>query len=233
MPVKKAEERALEPVEVAKLEAEAAKLKAEARKATAEARKEEHQAAVAKLLLDREQEKRERELHNDEKHRIYRFTGAVTGDAVMKCIGQLGFWSRTDPGCNIEVEFFSPGGSVFAGMQLFDAILSLRAAGHHVTTSTHGYAASMAGILLQSGDHRVIGQESYLHIHEISAGASGKLSEIEDQADFMKLVDKRVVKIYAERSNLSERQIRNKMERKEWWMDSAEALKAGFVDEIR
>lgn len=226
-------ERELHPSEVALNQAETKFQLAQARKEVALARKEEAQAEIHVIALDRERDKRSRELAADDRHHVYRFAGGVTSDTATKCVAQLEFWSRTEPGCEIEIEFFSPGGNVFAGMQLFDKILSLRAAGHHITTSTHGYAASMAGILLQSGDKRVIGKESYLHIHEISAGAIGKLAEIEDEVDFMKLIEKRVVKIYAERSKMSEGQIRRKMKRKEWWMDSAEALKVGFVDEVR
>lgn len=221
------------PSQIALYEAEAEYRRAEARKENALADKEEHLGAVAKVERDREEDARKRELAADDRHHLYRFSESVAASSVSKCVAQLDFWSRTEPNCDIELEFFSPGGSVFHGMQLFDRILSLRANGHEITTSTHGYAASMAGILLQSGTKRVIGTESYLHIHEISSLTGGKLAEIEDEVDFMKLIEKRVVKIYAERSKLSESKIRYRMKRKEWWMDSAEALKLGFVDEVR
>ena len=55
----------------------------------------------------------------------------------------------------------------------------------------------MAGILLQAGDIRIMGAESWLMIHEISFGASGKIGEIEDTVEWVKKIQERVVKIFA------------------------------------
>ncbi len=95
-----------------------------------------------------------------------------------------------------------------------------------------GMAASMGGILLQAGDKRVIGSESVLLVHEISFGAGGKIGEVEDEVAFAKMLTQRVLKIFANRTKMTARQIDAKWKRKDWWMDSDEALKLGFVDEI-
>ena len=148
---------------------------------------------------------------------------------------QLTTWSRTDPGCDMEIVFNSPGGSIIAGMHLFDHICALRRAGHKVTTVAYGWAASMAGILLQSGDVREIGAESYLMIHEAKSWNVGSVSQQKDHLDFLDKASTRVVKIFASRSNgkTSEAKVRALMTRKDSYLTSDECLRYGFVDEVR
>lgn len=208
-------------------------IKAQTRKELAEAREAEAKAAVAKIKLDEAKEKREKELASNERHHLYRFIGSVDGTSVKTCMDQLELWARLDPGCDIEIEFFSPGGSVHSGMALYDRILQLREAGHHITTSTVGYAASMGGILLQAGDERIMGREAYILIHEVQAGAIGTMGEIEDEVDFLKMVQRRILGIFAERSNLTKQQLGRRWKRKNWWIDSKEALELGLVDAVR
>lgn len=216
------------------LKAKRDQLLAEARKTNAEAEKLEAEAAVA--ILDAEKAKRQaaEELAADKYHHRYCFDAAVGDSSVEPCIKQLAEWDRLDPKCAIEIVFVSnPGGSIIAGLALFDYICQLRRGGHHITTSTLGMAASMAGILLQAGDIRVMAKESWLLIHEATFGAMGKVGEVEDTTDWVKRIMKRVLKIFADRSNLSVGQITKKWRRKDWWIDSDEALRLGLVDEVR
>ena len=234
---------ALVEVERAKKEAEAARLKAEAAKFDAERVKLEFEAEearinvkAAEIHLDRERHKRSKELAEDEHHLFYAFTGSVEGGSVGKCIAQLTKWRRTiaHPEDNpIEIQFNSPGGAIVSGMALFDCIQGMRKAGFDITTSSIGYAASMAGILLQAGDKRVMGAESWLMIHEASFGTSGKIGEVEDTVEWVKMVQNRILDIFAERSNLSKRQLKTRWTRKDWWISSDKALEHGLIDEIR
>jgi ATP-dependent Clp endopeptidase proteolytic subunit ClpP len=145
---------------------------------------------------------------------------------------RLAIWHRLEPGSDIEIIFTSPGGDVISGLALFDYIQELRASGHKVTTKAQGYAASMASILLQAGDVRVMNAEAWLLIHEASFGAGGKLGEVEDTVEWVKKVSKRIKDIYAKRSSLTAPQIEQRWRRKDWWIDADEALKLGFCDEI-
>ena len=86
-------------------------------------------------------------------------------DPYINVFARLTEWHRLEPKCNIEIIFSSPGGSIIDGFELFDHIQHLRNEGHHVTTGSLGYAASMAGILLQSGDTRWIGHQAWMMIH--------------------------------------------------------------------
>lgn len=173
-------------------------------------------------------------------HRVYQFTGAVSDATAGACMDQLNIWRRTAPGEPVEIVFNSPGGSVIAGMALFDHIQILRAEGHHVTTTTYGQAASMAGILLQAGDTRVMGRESWLLIHEASFGAMGKIGDVVDTVEWVKRVCGRILDIFTARcqgtdapKKLTKKQIQSNWNRKDWWISSDDALAFGLVDEVR
>jgi len=227
---------------VAMLGAQAAKLKAEAAAAEAQAEKARQEAITAKaeadaatISADRTREKYARELAGNEYHHVYEFNSVVGESSVKECMTKLTEWHRRAPGCAIEIVFNSPGGSVIPGMALFDHILELRAQGHEVTTVALGYAASMAGILLQAGSKRVAGREAWVLIHEVSSWAQGKVGDMEDEVKFLKRLQKRVLHIFAERSNgkISEKTLARKWHKTDWWLDSDECLQLGIVDEIR
>jgi ATP-dependent Clp endopeptidase proteolytic subunit ClpP len=223
-----------------KTAAETKKEVTEGKRLAAEARKLTAEATEAEIELDVRQEKRKYEKSTDHYFHIYAFTGAVTSSTVASCILQLNKWVRNEPGIEIEIQFNSPGGSVVDGLALYDFIQSVRKAGHKVTTSTIGYAASMGGILLQAGDVRVMGAESWLLIHEVSFGAGGKISEVEDTTEWLKRVQNRIVDIFANRcqttsapKKLTKASIKRHWRRTDWWIDSDEALAYGLVDEVR
>lgn len=164
-------------------------------------------------------------------HRIYTFHGGVTPKTISECMAELGIWSRESPGAPLTVIFNSPGGYVDDGIALYDYMLLLRALGHHITTVALGRAASMGGILLQAGDVRVMGPNSFLLIHEVSAGTEGKLSQMAEDIHFWKRQEDKLLKILAERSTLSVAQIRRRWHKHDWWLDADESIELGFADE--
>lgn len=219
-------------------EANAEKAQAEAEQARAAARLADLQAQQVRIELDesdmrltREYYKRDKELAGDEYHHVYRFLGDVGSASVKACIEQLQMWDRLDPKCDITIVFHSPGGDVVAGMALWDFLTEIKER-HHLTTVARGYAASMAGILLQAGHVRQMGKEAWLLIHEASFGVMGSMGEVEDRVDWVRKVQGRILDIFTERSKLSRLQIRKRWARRDWWISSDEALKWGFVDEI-
>lgn len=220
--------------------AAATKSEAEARKASAEALLTEHATEIGYIDLQRSLELRQRELAQDGFHHVYQFLGKVSETSVANCVRELSFWNRDCPGCEIEFIINSPGGEIIAGMALFDYIMFLRSKGHKITTVCIGYAASMAGIVLQAGDVRVMGREAYVLIHEVSFGAGGKIGEVEDEVAFVRKIQDRVLNIFSRRSltaqpktGLTPKQFANRWRRKDWWLDSDEAYKLGVVDEVR
>lgn len=212
--------------------AKARALGAIADKTLAEAQKARAEAAKAEITLERERRDEEEELALNKYHYVYTFSDQVTSVSVKSCMDQLTMWSRTKPDCAIEIVFNSPGGDVTEGMALFDFIQLLKKQGHYITTTALGMAASMAGILLQAGHRRIMGAEAWLLIHEASFGAFGKMGEIEDRVKWVEAVQRRILKIFAERSKMSEASIAAKWKRKDWWLSSDECLKLGFIDEI-
>jgi len=133
----------------------------------------------------------------------------------------------------MEIVFSSPGGSIVDGMELFDFIQHLRNEGHKITTGTLGYAASMAGILLQAGDVRWMGHQAWVMIHRAAFGAIGKTFEIEDEVRYVKRIEDRILDVFTSRSHLSKLKIKRNWDRKDWWISSDEALELGLVDEVR
>lgn len=229
-------ERDLHPAEIDRAAAEAEKARAEAEAARSEARKNLAEAEQAEIQLAKARRSERKELAADEHHHHYYFKGGVDDGSVQRCLDQLNVWRRNDdePG-NIDITFFSPGGSVFAGMVLFDHITAMRNEGWKFTAITRGYAASMGGILLQAADVRVCGPESYILIHEIASGAVGKIGDLEDEVEFIKLIQKRVNDIFVARSGgkVTAAKLRSLYRRKDFWLDSKKALELGIVDDIR
>ena len=246
-------DRPLTEQELEKVRAETIKAGAEARKALAEAEKIEAEAAFEHLKLDREKEKRANELVDDEQFHVYRFTSSVDASSSRACMAVLARWSRLSQAginfwnedsegdepspCAMEIIFTSPGGDVLNGMALFDFIQEIKRKGHVVTTKALGYAASMAGILLQAGNERVMSRESWLLIHRGSASVTGDMAKIDDYTEWFRRIDDRILDIFYERSrgapkSLSRKALSKKFERKDWWLSSEEALEHGFCDRL-
>ena len=225
--------------EIKHLEAQKAKEDSEARLNTAEAQKAEAEVRSYQIDLEKKEKEYEAVKAGDIYNRVFYFADSVNAKSVKACMDRLTYWNRTDPGCDIQIIFNSPGGDVVDGMALFDYIQVLRRQGHTVTTTTLGYAASMAGILLQAGDKRQMGKEAWVLIHEASFGAVGSYGEVEDRLKWVEKVQERILDIFATRaaasdapSPMTRAQIKKNWHRKDWWLSSDDCLKYGFVDEV-
>ena len=197
----------------------------EARKLSAEAAREELRLATEQRIVNID-------LASDRFYRVYHFDTAVTDISVKFCMAQLTEWHRMYPQSKIDVIFNSPGGDPISGFALFDYILHLKEEGHTITTTALGMAASMAGVLLQSGTTRVMGNDAWLLLHEGSFGAIGSLGAIEDQVIWIKKIQSRILDIFASRSIITREEIADRWERRDWWMSADEALEYGFIDRI-
>lgn len=219
--------------EARKAEAEASKAEAEAAEVTASARTMRARAEQDELKLSLVLEGERKRRATDEEHHIYRFSSAVNSSSVGSCMDTLTEWHRLYPGCDIEVIFNSGGGSVIDGFELFDFLVDLGQRGHRVITGCTGMAASMAGILVQAGTERWMSKESWYMIHRAAFGAMGKTFDIEDTVEWIKRIEDRILDIFSGRSKIPKSTLKKKWERKDWWIDSDEALKLGLVDSVR
>jgi ATP-dependent Clp endopeptidase proteolytic subunit ClpP len=197
-----------------------------------EIRQAKAEADIAEFDRDkRSDEERDRSVKPGRIRHLY-INDVVSGRNVDTWLEVLNHWERRDPGEPIEITINSPGGSVLDGLALYDAILRLRRKGHHVTTRGTGLIASMATILMQAGDERILDANSWFMVHEVSAGTRGTVSEMEDQAAFVKRLNDRLHEILAERSTLTKRQILSRTKKKDDWMSAAQAVEVGFADSV-
>ena len=229
---------------VALSQAQAASARADAAKAEAEARKAAADADTAVLDLEKKRHEVAKWRAGTEHHRTYRFDNSVSADSTTKCLQQLTTWSRVDEDLGeqrpIEIIFTSPGGSIYDGFVLFDAIQDLRRRGWTVDTGTYGMAASMAGVLLQAGDVRWVAESAWVLIHRASFGGQGSTDDIEDLVERVEGLEKRIVDIFVQRAAATDAEkpvtaatIRRNWRRRDWWIDARTCPKLGIVDEIR
>jgi ATP-dependent Clp endopeptidase proteolytic subunit ClpP len=165
------------------------------------------------------------------KTRTLYFADEVEEMEVKAAVDRLLDWQieGDDP---ITVVLNSPGGDVFMGLMLFDTLAAIRQSGIHVTTVVRGYAASMASILSQAGDTRVISPNSWYMIHEPSNIVIGTASRVKTEARLLEALHKQMCGVLSERSTLTTEEIQRHCDGKDWWMPAQEALALGFFDQI-
>jgi ATP-dependent Clp protease protease subunit len=199
---------------------------------SAKLREQTAQAALREIELDRA-----RDTEEDRKVKSGYVRHLNINDVIMSpntdvWIDALEHWERREPGAPITARLDSPGGSVMDGFALYDTIARMQRGGTHFTIRGSGMVASMAAVLLQVADNRVLDKNAIFMIHEITSGARGKLSEIEDAQAFTKKLQDRLLDILATKSKLSKVQIARRWKRKDDYMSADEALKLGFCDRV-
>ena len=162
----------------------------------------------------------------------FRLYGEVDSSSMERLRISTGRYASAYPKKPITLIISSPGGSVFDGWVLFDHLRALSADGHKVTTVVRGVAGSMAAVLTQAGDVRVIGPESYLVIHEPSSMAWGTTSAMIDEVAMMKVLRKQMELAFTRRSKLTAAEIKKRTLKTDWYVGSVEAKKLGLMDRV-
>ena len=159
------------------------------------------------------------------------FLGVPINDDVANIIqAQLLFLESTDPSKDIQIYLNSPGGSVYAGLGIYDTMQYISS---NVATICTGMAASMAAVLLTAGEKgkRTALPHSRVMIHQPMGGAEGQASDIEiTTREILKLRDE-LYEIVARHSGNQIERIRKDSDR-DYWMTAQEALEYGMIDEI-
>jgi ATP-dependent Clp protease protease subunit len=213
-------------------EAELSKLEAEARSYEEDIlRMRAERASYEAQTVAQERENNAFKNHPLARGEFHLFS-AVEEEVVHELILQMDTWKQKHPGDPITLYIDSPGGIVIDGFALCDYLEVLKREGHHITTVGLGLVASMAAIIHQLGDTRKMGKRSWLMIHEVSGVAAGSLTEQKDEIKLNDRLQGQALDILAEKSGVSKAQIKKRWVRKDWWMDSTDALKEKFVDEI-
>jgi ATP-dependent Clp protease, protease subunit len=154
--------------------------------------------------------------------------------SVKALIQEILQWNSVAPaGDPVKLIINSPGGSVIDGLALYDTLRFVsEESGRQVTTVALGYAASMGGVLLQAGDVRLITASSSMLIHEISSGSRGSTGRLKDHMEHIEMLTNRLVTILASKSTLTEDELRDRWDRKDWWLTAQDVVDYGFADRI-
>ena len=159
------------------------------------------------------------------------FLGTPINDDVANIIqAQLLFLESSDPNKDIQIYFNSPGGSVYAGLGIYDTMQYIRS---DVATICTGMAASMAAVLLCAGAHgkRSALKHSRVMIHQPMGGAEGQASDIEITAKEILKLREELYEIIANHSQQDIEKVRIDSDR-DHWMIAEEAKEYGMIDEI-
>ncbi|MDR1746251.1 MAG: ATP-dependent Clp endopeptidase proteolytic subunit ClpP [Tannerella sp.] len=159
------------------------------------------------------------------------FLGTQIDDYTANVIqAQLLYLDTSDPGKDISIYINSPGGSVYAGLGIYDTMQFI---GSKVSTICTGIAASMASVLLVAGEKgkRFGLKHSRVMIHQPLGGMQGQASDMEITVRQIIKVKEELYRIISEHSGQPYDQIEKDSDR-DYWMSAEEAQSYGMIDEI-
>ena len=154
--------------------------------------------------------------------RIYDTIGGWFGTNAAEFVGELDALDVDE----LEVHINSPGGAVWDGLAIMNALKQHRA---RVTIIVDGLAASAASIIAMAGDEVVMAEGSQMMIHRASGGAWGNAAFLRDTAAILDKIDGNLAGIYARRAG-GTRESWLELMTAETWYDAAEAVEAGLAD---
>lgn len=168
----------------------------------------------------------------------YSITNADDAKASVRIYDEIGMWGvdaetfaqdiERITATEIEVAINSPGGSVFQGLAIYNA---LRTHPARVTTRVDGLAASAASFIAQAGDERIMVESSQMMIHDAMAATFGNAADFREVADFLDRQSANIAQLYASRSGMPvDRYV--EMMAAETWMTAAEAVEEGLADHV-
>jgi ATP-dependent Clp protease, protease subunit len=159
------------------------------------------------------------------------FIGTAIDDHVANLVvAQMLFLQMEDPKRDINLYINSPGGSVTAGLAIYDTMQFVTC---DVATYCVGIAASMGAVLLTAGTKgkRYALPNSDIMIHQVSGGAQGSASDVERTVEYMFKLKRRLIGILAHHTGKTEEQIQTDSDR-DYWISAQQAKDYGLVDEV-
>ena len=164
------------------------------------------------------------------KDRIVFLGGEITDDTANLVVAQLLFLEMEDPDSEISLYINSPGGSVTAGMAIYDTMQYIKPP---VRTVCVGMAASMGAFLLMAGEKgkRLALPNSEIMIHQPLGGASGQATDVEIRAKWLLRTKDKMIRMMSEMTGQPEEKLRLDCER-DYFMSAEEALEYGVIDQI-
>ncbi len=162
--------------------------------------------------------------------RIIFLAGPVSDGMANSVIAQILFLASRDPKKDIKLYINSPGGSVTAGLAIYD---TMQYVASPISTVCVGMAASMAAVLLAAGEKgkRFALPNSEVLLHQVAGGVSGEAAAIEITAkQIIKLRDK-INKILAEHTGQALKKVKEDTDR-DFYLSAADAKEYGIVDTV-
>ncbi len=159
------------------------------------------------------------------------FIGEQISDPLANyVIAQMLYLQMQDPNKDINIYINSPGGSVTAGLAIYDTMQFVTC---NVNTYCMGMAASMGSVLLCAGTkgNRFALPNSHVMIHQVSGGAQGTASDVERTVEFMYSLKKRLNEIIAKHTGKTVKQVEKDADR-DYYMSAEEACAYGLVDKV-
>lgn len=165
------------------------------------------------------------------KERIVFLVGVVDDSVANVVVAQLLWCESENPDKDIHLYINSPGGSVSAGLSIYDTMQYIRS---DIATTCVGQAASMGAFLLAAGTKgkRSALPNSRVMLHQPSGGSQGVAADIEIQAREIMLLRDKLNDILAEHTGQSVEKIREDTDR-DYWMNADEAKDYGLIDIVR
>ena len=164
------------------------------------------------------------------KDRIIFIGGPIDDDVANSVVAQMLFLEGDDPDKDINLYINSPGGSVSAGLAIYDTMQYIKC---EVSTICIGLAASMGAFLLAAGakGKRKALPNAEIMIHQVSGGAQGQATDINIQAEQILKLKKRLNEILAARTGQTIERVTQDTERDNY-MSADEARAYGLIDEV-
>ncbi len=164
------------------------------------------------------------------KERVVFLVGEVNDQTANLVVAQLLFLESENPDKDISLYINSPGGSVTAGMSIYDTMQFIKP---DVSTMCLGFAASMGAFLLAAGakGKRYSLPNSKIMIHQVLGGAHGQATDIEIHARDILRTKEQMNRILAERTGQPLEKVQNDTER-DYFMTADEAKDYGLVDQV-
>ena len=164
-------------------------------------------------------------------NRIIRLNKTIDAEVAENIVDQLLKLDTIKSKKDIIFYINSPGGAVSAGMAIYDAMQMVKS---DVRTICIGRCASMAAVLLSGGTKgkRYITPNSEVMIHEVSSFNMGKVGELKIDYEHTNTLNERIIKLLAENTGKTIKQVRHDIQLKDRWFNAEEALKYGLGDKI-
>ena len=164
------------------------------------------------------------------KDRIIFLSGEIDDAVANTVVAQLLFLEMEDPDQDIYLYINSPGGSVTAGMAIYDTMQYVKP---DVRTVCIGMAASMGAFLLMAGakGKRMALPNSEVMIHQPLGGAQGQATDVQIRAEWLIKTKEKMIRMKAEMTGQPIEKVRQDVER-DYFMSAQEALAYGIIDEI-